>query len=166
MKNKIYTRFKRARVGENPTGHSSGYNTDEGIDISVAGKGGKTITGSSNSTIAREFRYLRRNFIPGSGRHYRNDSKVGWKIHLHNVNKKILDRMSNNIAGEIGLYGLGKLKYGFLFGCQSHVGRSLWAVGIPTLPINFHPWVLNTQLFVRQVGINASPMFQNKIIAY
>ena len=65
--------------------------------------------------------------------------------------------MIANLENGKGLWGIGKLKYGFGFGCQSHVGRSLIAVGVPTLPINFHPLVLNTQLFIRQAGIFASP---------
>lgn len=66
--------------------------------------------------------------------------------------------MTERITKGVGKWGIGKLKYGTtLFGCQSHVAQALWGVGVPTLPINFHPIMLYTQLAVRQLGISASP---------
>ncbi len=71
--------------------------------------------------------------------------------------------MSSRISQGKGLFGIGGLKYGTtLFGCQSHVGHALWGVGIPTLPINFHPIVLYGQLSIRQMGIYASPILTNR----
>lgn len=163
--------YVRAHVTKDDlTGHSSGFNTKEGIDISVAGASPNHYTKTTH--LGKELEYLKNHFIPGPGRYYPNNDK-GWVIDLHNVNRSILKYMSNNLkqssftAGGYhqgpGLLGIGKLQYGFLFGCQSHVGRSLWAVGIPTLPINFHPWILNSQLFIRQLGIYASPYMVNDI---
>ncbi|MDR0659813.1 MAG: hypothetical protein LBG19_03210 [Prevotellaceae bacterium] len=43
----------------------------------------------------------------------------------------------------------------------NHVSRSLWATGIPTLPINLHPYILNFQLMVRQWGLYMSPYLYN-----
>jgi len=43
-----------------------------------------------------------------------------------------------------------------------HVAHALWGVGVPTLPINFHPFVLYGQLWLRQAGIYASPMLINR----
>ena len=40
--------------------------------------------------------------------------------------------------------------------CVGHTTRGLWSAGIPTI-YAFHPLMLDFQLFVRQIGINASP---------
>jgi hypothetical protein len=111
--------------------------------------------------IGKELEYLKNHFIPGDGRHYTGYSNSGWTEPLYNVNGKILGNMTTSISKGNGLWSIGKLKYGFLYGCQSHVGRSLWAVGVPTLPINFHPWILNAQLFIRRIGIYSSPILTN-----
>lgn len=137
------------------TGHSAGYNKKDGIDISVAGYNTRPYEKASH--LGKELEYLKNHFIPGKGRHYANYDNSGWTIRLNNVNRTALQKMSTNIDNGKGLWGIGKLKYGFGFGCQSHVGRSLLAVGVPTLPINFHPWILNSQLFIRQAGIYAAP---------
>jgi hypothetical protein len=44
---------------------------------------------------------------------------------------------------------------------KNHVAPALWSVGIPTLPINFHPIILWGQLAARRVGIYASPILIN-----
>lgn len=80
---------------------------------------------------------------------------------MHNVNGNILRGMTKNLSDAKGLFGIGNLKYGFGFGCMNHVARSLWAVGVPTLPINIHPWILNAQLFIREVAIYSSPILTN-----
>lgn len=87
-----------------------------------------------------------------------------WSVKLYNVNTSMLTRMSQNIASGKGMFGLGQLKWNLAgFSCVNHASRSLWAVGVPTLPINFHPILLNLQLSVRQAGIYASPyMYQYK----
>ncbi len=137
------------------TGHSAGYNINDDIDISVAGY--NTRPYEKVSHLGKELEYLKNHFKPGAGRYYASYDNSGWTIKLNNVNKSVLQKMTANIENGKGLWGIGKLKYGFGFGCQSHVGRSLIAVGVPTLPINFHPLILNTQLFIRQAGIFASP---------
>jgi hypothetical protein len=48
------------------------------------------------------------------------------------------------------------------FSCVNHASRALWLSGVPTLPINFHPLVLNTQLFIRQNGIASNPYAVNQ----
>lgn len=141
------------------TGHSAGYNKQEGVDISVAGYNTNPYTKTSH--LGRELEYLKNHFLPGNGRHYTGYNNSGWTEPLHNVNGELLGNMTKYISKGEGLWGIGKLKYGFLYGCQSHVGRSLWAVGVPTLPINFHPWILNTQLFIRRLGIYSAPVFTN-----
>jgi hypothetical protein len=125
-------------------GHSSG--TGEGIDISVG-------PGINNHSSKMDF------FKTISGERWSNyaDTKGTWTIKLGNVNQKILQSMSKNIQNGKGLIG-GNLKWNlFGYSCVNHVSTSLWAVGIPTLPINFHPYILNTQLMVRQAAIYYSP---------
>lgn len=93
------------------------------------------------------------------GQYHAPHGDVVAKIGLENVNENILKAMAANVRSKTGLWGIGKLIYGTpLFGCQDHVAHSLWAVGIPTLPINFHPMALWTQLAIRQAGIFASPI--------
>ncbi len=85
-----------------------------------------------------------------------------WSIKLYNVNRKIWQLMTKNITNEVDLFGIRKLRWNLIgFSCVNHVSRSLWAVGIPTLPINLHPFILNTQLLVRQIGIYSSPYLYN-----
>ncbi|HEY1055426.1 MAG TPA: hypothetical protein VGE24_09830, partial [Emticicia sp.] len=80
---------------------------------------------------------------------------------INNVNGKWLNTMTENIKAKIGVWGIGKLRYGSsMFGCQSHVAHALWGVGIPTLPINFMPQILYGQLLIRQAGIYTSPYLQ------
>lgn len=76
---------------------------------------------------------------------------------MNNVNQKIPQNMTQNIDVGKGLFG-GTLKWNlFLYSCSNYVTRSLWAVGVPTLPINLHPHILNLQLAIRQIGIYSSP---------
>ena len=144
------------------TGHSYGYsqNVDDNIDISVASSKGWNPGGKTPGTTGHEARYLLQKFIPHKGRYFgslRYHGKPGnSEITLYNVNKNILQNMTKRILGGLDPVSGGDLLYGFLNGCQSHVGRSLWAVGIPTLPINFHPYVLTLQLAIRQAAIQSS----------
>ncbi len=81
-----------------------------------------------------------------------------WTIRLNNVNRNILQGITKNINTGKGIFGIGKLKWNIAgFSCVNLVSRNLWAVGIPTLPINIHPYILNLQLIIRQVGIYSSP---------
>lgn len=98
---------------------------------------------------------------------YYRGSGDGPSLTLHNLNGNWLKTMSERLGdGQIpgrGMWGIGNLKYGTsLFGCQSHVAHALWGVGVPTLPINFHPLVLYGQLWTRQMGIYAAPILINK----
>lgn len=105
-------------------------------------------------------------FRIAKGKYY-SGSEHGMNWKLYNINGKWLNTMSKRLGDGtnqgIGLWGIGKLKYGTtMFGCQSHVAHALWGVGIPTLPINFMPQVLYGQLLLRQFGIYASPILTNK----
>ena len=89
------------------------------------------------------------------------DQSGTWSIRVNNVNKNILQRMTGNIDSGRGLFS-GSLKWNLVgHSCVNHTARSLWAVGVPTLPINLHPHILNFQLFVRQAGIYLSPHLLN-----
>ncbi len=148
------------------TGHSYGYSkkVDDNIDISVASSTDWNHGQKVEGTLDYEGRYLLQKFVPHKGRYmgtYDNYQGKGIEIDLHNVNKSILQNMTQRIMhGQDPVSG-GDLLYGFLNGCQSHVGRSLWAVGIPTLPINFHPYILTSQLWLRQQAIYSSGILTN-----
>jgi RHS repeat-associated protein len=149
------------------TGHSSLTNDAGTIDISVASKhgvygagGAKTAQGS----LGREFEYIWNSmFKRHAGRHYtpHHQSGSNWAITIRNVRQGTLENMTSNLAKGNGMWG-GTLRYGFGFGCMNHVAKSLLSVGIPTLPINFHPYILNLQLATRQAGIFASPYLINR----
>ncbi len=81
-----------------------------------------------------------------------------WTIELKNVNKPILETLTKNVEVQKGLFGIGKLRWNaYPYSCVNYSARALWAAGVPTLPINFHPHILNFQLMIRQAGIYASP---------
>jgi hypothetical protein len=126
-------------------GHSSVTDQSGNIDVSV----GPTHQVTKNSAFS---------VIDGKlWSNYANDPST-WKVGINNVNSKLLTNMTNNIRAGDGLFGWGKLNWNILgFSCVNHAARALWAVGIPTLPINLHPLILNFQLVVRQAGIYASP---------
>ena len=67
-----------------------------------------------------------------------------WKVSLNNVSKRVLADYSAS-------------RWDLLFNsCVSHSAKALWKAGVPNL-FGFHPHLLNTQLFVRQIGIYSSP---------
>lgn len=87
--------------------------------------------------------------------HHFNDS---WHVKLYNINRGFLGGMTQNLRGGSGLLGMGDLKWSlFGYACVNHGARSLWLSGVPTLPINVHPFVLGAQLSIRNVGIHATP---------
>jgi len=128
-------------------GHSSATNQSGDIDISV-GPAGKRFS---------KLDY----WDPSGGGKLWNDyagAPGTWTVKVNNVNYNILRHMTNNIFQGKGLYGIGQLRWNLYgFACENHVSRALWAVGVPTLPINIHPIILNTQLFIRNMGIYSSP---------
>jgi len=73
------------------------------------------------------------------------DNTETWKVKLHNVNTNALN---NYTPKSWNLYPNS---------CTNHAAKALWTAGVPTLPINFHPFLLNTQLAIRQVGIYTNP---------
>jgi len=142
-----------ASVKEDWWSHSSVTNESQGIDVSVG-----PLKSDRNGNVFHDY------LLPRLGKHWENYSSIKgtWSIKLYNVNKSILQYATNNIRSGIGPLGLGTLRWNILgFSCVSHVSRSLWAVGVPTLPINFHPLILNTQLFIRQIGVFSSYQLYN-----
>ena len=124
-------------------GHSSITNDSESINISV----GPVNPGKSGAW----------NIGPGKlWDNYANQAST-WKVPLYNVNSKILTQLTSNIAGRDGLM-FGGLNWNLAgFSCVNHTSRALWLSGVPTLPINFHPLMLNTQLAIRQVSVYGYP---------
>ena len=74
--------------------------------------------------------------------------KGTWKVRLHNVSTEALLNYSSNIKR----WDL------MLNSCVGHTTRALWSAGVPTM-YAFHPYLLSTQLQIRQIGIYASPYF-------
>jgi hypothetical protein len=146
--------IKKEADGQKPEwwGHSSG--TGDGIDISV----GPAKNGWSNHKSL--YNYMNPNSGGKYWANYAND-KGTWTITVLNVNKKILQHMTANIANGKGVL-FGSLKWNLLgYSCVDHVARSLWTVGVPVLPFSLHPHLLNFQLMVRQFGIYSSPYLYN-----
>ncbi len=140
------------KQGDEWWGHSSG--TGDGIDISV----GPAKKGWGNPPTYAD--YMNPNAGGVKWYNYANDEGT-WSIELNNVNQKILQNMTQNIQNGKGLFW-GNLKWNLAgYSCVNYVSRSLWATGIPTLPINLHPHILNAQLLIRQLGIYSSPYLYN-----
>lgn len=134
-------------------GHSSATDQSGNIDISVGP--------AKNGWTGTKMDYLDPD---GGGTYWSNyaGQPGTWTVRVNNVNASLLKNMTSNIAAGKGLYGIGQLKWNIAgFSCVNHVSRALWAVGIPTLPVNLHPLILNTQLFIRQIGIYSSPYLYN-----
>jgi RHS repeat-associated protein len=77
------------------------------------------------------------------------DSPETWKITLMNISKTALKNYEATVT-----------KWNITYnGCAGHVARSLWTAGVPTAVtfVFWHPYVLNTELLIRQTGIYSSP---------
>jgi len=73
-----------------------------------------------------------------------------WSIEIPNVSAKIISNYSNNVT-----------KWNpFLSSCVGHASRALNRAGVLNLYM-FHPYALNAQLFIRQIGLSASPYIYN-----
>ena len=139
--------------------HSSISDKSGDINISVAGTSGYTSTATTK--VGRAIDYLWNHAKKLENGKYYNRYDGGWDFPVR-VNKNISGYITNKIIAGKGLLGIGNLKYGLGFGCMSHTARALWLNGIPTIPIiNFHPFILNTQLLIRQLAIYASPIIVN-----
>lgn len=126
-------------------GHSSISDSPEKINVSVGPADG----------VGKNIRALK--IIRGKQWDNHASDASTWKIPLSNVNSKILARLTTNIAAEKGLI-FGNLNWNVAgFSCVNHTSRALLLSGIPTLPINFHPIILNAQLMIRQIGIFGAP---------
>jgi len=144
------------------TGHSTVSRSDNSISISVGPSGGIPVNPGSKIQMELEWLWKAatkkwRGMQFGEHASYEG----GWHYELKNVNRVLLENMTKNINEGKGLFGIGSLRYGLGFGCVQHTSRALWRVGVPTLPINFHPLMLNTQLLVRDIGIYTSPYLIN-----
>jgi hypothetical protein len=79
---------------------------------------------------------------------------------IANVNGKFLKNMTANLDKGTTLLGKGTFKYGIGRGCVNYTSRALLYSGVINvnafLPITA-PLLLNGELFIRQIGIYASP---------
>jgi RHS repeat-associated protein len=125
-------------------GHSSITNDSDSVDISVG----------PGTPVSDNY------FETRAGSYWNNHASEAstWKIRIPNVNEKLLSQMTANVKAGLELSGKTGLKWNLLgYSCVNHASRALWSAGVPTLPINFHPLVLNSQLAIRQVGIQSNP---------
>ncbi len=95
--------------------------------------------------------------VRGDGNYFGYENSSGtWSTEVYNVNSKILTNITNTYKAGNGLLW-GKLYWNtFGLSCVNQTSTALWLSGVPTLPINFHPYILNLQLTIRQLGIYSS----------
>lgn len=147
-------------TADDKTGHSAIYDKNGKIDISVAGPPWR----ARNTGFQNEVDYVRDHINMSKGRYLQSYTRGSRPVNLYNVNGRWLETMTDNIKNKIDPWGplFGKLQYGLGFGCMNHTSRALLGVGVLTIPgINWHPWILNAQLLVRQAGMYASPYLTN-----
>ena len=132
--------------------HSTLENQSKSVNISVSNK--TSIPSRSNLDWARKAAVLNNKW---GAEYFKFNSTDFIKTPLYNVNITWLESMTNRISQGSGLWGIGKLNWGLFDGCVQHSSYALWGVGIPTLPINVAPIILNIQLTIRQAGIFISP---------
>jgi len=109
-------------------------------------------------------RSLQFNSVKGENVAYIKPSHPQLVTKINNVNGKWLSSMTNRLNSGNNLLNTGALKYGLLNGCVNYASRSLLYSGVlninALLPVTA-PVLLNTELFVRQMGIYASPYIIN-----
>jgi uncharacterized protein RhaS with RHS repeats len=72
--------------------------------------------------------------------------KGTWSVELNNISTTAISK-----------YVSGVTRWDLLLNsCVGHTSRALWGAGIPNIYL-FHPHFLNTQLFIRQLGMYSSP---------
>jgi hypothetical protein len=132
--------------------HAAIVNESDGINISVGPYRGGYF--NINQSIFGKMKNL---FKKVNGIVWENHSTNGngLSLSINNVNKKILQSLSNKLS--IGENFIGQpLQYsGIGFSCVSYTSRALWLVGVPN--IGLHPYLWQFSLAVRQVGIYTSP---------
>ena len=158
----------RAEGGDVVHARLKGKYDNKNFDISVAHGSvpGNPYKYTGSSTFKSNLDYARYWGTHTQAGIYWGPSAKGSRLFLNNVNGKWLSKMASRLGDGAsqgkGLFGIGNLRYGTtIFGCQSHVAHALWGVGVPTLPINFHPLVLYGQLWTRQAAIYSSPYLTN-----
>jgi RHS repeat-associated protein len=131
---------------KDPIGHGSLTNKDLSINISKGFESGETSLGDGSV------------WTWGNSRPWGTSDNV-FKFSINNVNRKLLEWMTGNIARGKDLLGVFDANYS-IWGntCASQVSRSLWYSGVWGLnPFTIHPLSLYFQLMVRQAGIYSSP---------
>lgn len=138
--------------------HATVENESRSVNISVANR--DPIRANGTLDWARKAAVLNNKW--GAEHHVLPSTEQHISTALRNVNVKWLKTMTSRIKNGEGMFGIGKLNWGLFDGCTQHSAYALWGVGIPTLPINFTPAMLNLQLAIRQAGIYSSPYLINQ----
>jgi RHS repeat-associated protein len=142
--------------------HSVIYSADGKVDISVVAATSRGRIDPEITGLKRQIKWLLKYAKTGDGTHWDGYERVGPKFKLYNVNKSRLEVLTERIKAGLSIDGSSTLRYGGLFnGCMAQTTRALWHIGVFTLP-NFHPYMLNAQLFLRKAGIYASPFLTNR----
>ena len=76
---------------------------------------------------------------------YISDKRI-WSVKLTNISSNAIQSYSARVTG----WNL------MLNSCVGHATRALWCAGVPVIYL-FHPYMLNVQLIIRQLGIYSSP---------
>ena len=137
--------------------HSALVNQSEKINISVGPYKdlGEGIDMDALKSKTGTFRELSRKMKDKIWPNHAND-KAGWKLTINNISKRNLVNISNSLENQMK----SKTLLWNLLGrsCVGYTSKALWSVGVPNLG-GIHPYWLQFQMMVRQVGLYSSPYF-------
>ena len=137
--------------------HSALVNQSEKINISVGPYKdlGEGIDMDALKSKTGTFRELSRKMKGKIWPNHAND-KAGWKLTINNISKRNLVNISNSLENQMK----SKTLLWNLLGrsCVGYTSKALWSVGVPNLG-GIHPYWLQFQMMVRQVGLYSSPYF-------
>jgi hypothetical protein len=135
--------------------HSALVKESEGINISVESykELGEGIDMDALKSGTGTFKELIRTMKGKIWENHANDGH-GWKTTINNVNKNILTKLSNSLQTKMDNQ---TLMWNLLSkSCVSYTAKALWSVGVPNLG-GIHPYWLQLQMIIRQMGIYSSP---------
>jgi RHS repeat-associated protein len=145
----------------------SGHSQVEGPEILIS-VGPADVSIGQGEGLKWEMEYVKRslkgNSVKGKNFAYIRPNQEQLVSQLYNVNGKWLSTMTDRLNSGNNLLNTGVLKYGLLKGCVNYTSRSLLFAGVVNLnaflPVTA-PVLLNAELFIRQMGIYASPFLIN-----
>ncbi|MCL1941932.1 MAG: hypothetical protein FWF54_00035, partial [Candidatus Azobacteroides sp.] len=135
--------------------HSALVNESEGINISVGPNSelGEGIDMEALKSGTGTLKELSRTMKGKIWENHATDGN-GWKVSINNVNKNILQKLSNSLQTKMDNQTLMWNLLGK--SCVGYTSKALWSVGVPNLG-GIHPYWLQLQMITRQVGIYSSP---------